>query len=248
MTSLSARTADAGTMTQLHAERYRLVTRSDFDGLVCAALLKELDILDDIKFVHPKDMQDGKVELGPTDITTNLPYCPGVAPGVRPPLLRGRCASARRHDNHVIDPTPTPPRASSTSTSAAPTRFPRISEEMMEAVDKADAAQFSSEEILDPAGLGAAQLPDGPAHRPRPLPRLPHLELPADDAADRRLPRRRRSSEILALPDVAERVELYREHAEAARRSRSCAARRCTATSWCSTSATRRSSTRPTAS
>jgi len=36
----------------------RLLTRSDFDGLVCAALLKELDIIDEIRFVHPKDMQD----------------------------------------------------------------------------------------------------------------------------------------------------------------------------------------------
>src|SRR5881397_234564 len=59
-------------------DRYRLVTRSDFDGLVCAAILKELDILEDILFVHPKDMQDGKVEIGPGDITTNLPYVPGV--------------------------------------------------------------------------------------------------------------------------------------------------------------------------
>src|SRR5262249_56765885 len=60
-------------------ERYRLVTRSDFDGLVCAALLKHLGILDDILFVHPKDVQDGKVELGPNDVTTNLPYHPDVA-------------------------------------------------------------------------------------------------------------------------------------------------------------------------
>ena len=52
----------------------RLVTRSDFDGLVCAMLLKELDIIDEIKFVHPKDVQDGKVELSENDITTNLPY------------------------------------------------------------------------------------------------------------------------------------------------------------------------------
>src|SRR5205823_9457740 len=59
-------------------DRYRLVTRSDFDGLVCAALLKELDRLEDILFVHPKDMQDGKVEIGPRDITTNLPYVPSV--------------------------------------------------------------------------------------------------------------------------------------------------------------------------
>ena len=63
-------------MTSTHAERYRLVTRSDFDGLVCAVLLKDLGILDDIMFVHPKDMQDGKVEIGDRDITTNLPVRP----------------------------------------------------------------------------------------------------------------------------------------------------------------------------
>ncbi|MFD1238545.1 hypothetical protein ACFQ25_01315, partial [Latilactobacillus sakei subsp. carnosus] len=53
------------------------MTRSDFDGLVCAVLLKDLDLIDDILFVHPKDMQDGKVEINANDITTNLPYVPG---------------------------------------------------------------------------------------------------------------------------------------------------------------------------
>jgi hypothetical protein len=53
-------------------EKCRLVTRSDFDGLVCAALLKELGMLDEIKFVHPKDVQDGLVEITDRDITTNL--------------------------------------------------------------------------------------------------------------------------------------------------------------------------------
>ena len=53
-------------------KKYRLVTRSDFDGLVCAVLLKEMDMLDSIKFVHPKDMQDGKVEITET---TSLPTC-----------------------------------------------------------------------------------------------------------------------------------------------------------------------------
>src|SRR3712207_7218441 len=69
----------SATMTSTHAERYRLVTRSDFDGLVCAALLKHLGILDDILFVHPKDVQDGKVEIGPNDVTTNVPYSPNAA-------------------------------------------------------------------------------------------------------------------------------------------------------------------------
>ena len=59
------------------SQRYRLVTRSDFDGLVCAVLLKQRGIIDEISFVHPKDMQDGKVAIGPRDITTNLPYVPG---------------------------------------------------------------------------------------------------------------------------------------------------------------------------
>ncbi|MGY0581996.1 MAG: exopolyphosphatase, partial [Paraglaciecola chathamensis] len=56
---------------------FRLITRSDFDGLVCAALLKDMNMIDDIKFVHPKDMQDGKIEVGPRDILTNLPYVAG---------------------------------------------------------------------------------------------------------------------------------------------------------------------------
>ena len=60
------------------AEKYRLVTRSDFDGLVCAMILKEMDLIDDIKFVHPKDMQDGLIPVTNRDITTNLPYVEGV--------------------------------------------------------------------------------------------------------------------------------------------------------------------------
>src|SRR5215217_1047741 len=78
-TTLPGRTRSmAQQVAQGTTERYRLVTRSDFDGLVCAALLKQLGLLDDILFVHPKDMQDGKVELTDRDITTNLPYVPGV--------------------------------------------------------------------------------------------------------------------------------------------------------------------------
>src|SRR6185295_8277672 len=84
-------------------EKYRLVTRSDFDGLVCAVILKELGMLDEIKFVHPKDMQDGKVEVTSRDITTNVPYVAGVH------LAFDHHASEmervkERPKNHVIDP------------------------------------------------------------------------------------------------------------------------------------------------
>ena len=59
-------------------ERFRLVTRSDFDGLVCAMLFRELKVVDDVSFVHPKDVQDGLVELSKNDITANLPFDPRV--------------------------------------------------------------------------------------------------------------------------------------------------------------------------
>ena len=55
----------------------RLLTRSDFDGLACAVLLVEAGIVDDFKFVHPKDVQDGKVEVDKNDVLANVPYVPG---------------------------------------------------------------------------------------------------------------------------------------------------------------------------
>ena len=128
-------------MTSTPRERYRLVTRSDFDGLVCAALLKHLGILDDIMFVHPKDVQDGKVEIGPNDITTNLPYTrtrrsPSTTTAPRRP------ASAGRRDNHVIVPDAESAARVVYDYYGGAEAFPGI-EELMEAVDKADAAQFT---------------------------------------------------------------------------------------------------------
>ena len=55
----------------------RLVTRSDFDGLACGALLLEAGIIDHWKFAHPKDLQDGLVEVGPDDCLANVPYVEG---------------------------------------------------------------------------------------------------------------------------------------------------------------------------
>ena len=55
----------------------RLLTRSDFDGLACAVLLVEKGIVDSYKFVHPKDVQDGKVEVTPHDVLANIPYVSG---------------------------------------------------------------------------------------------------------------------------------------------------------------------------
>ena len=83
-------------------KKYRLITRSDMDGLVCGILLKELDIIDDVMFAHPKDMQDGLIEVTSDDITTNLPYVETAH------LSFDHHASeatrvGNKPDNHVID-------------------------------------------------------------------------------------------------------------------------------------------------
>ncbi len=55
-------------------KKYRLVTRNDLDGLICAVLLKEIDLIDDVLFVHPNDMNNELININSHDITSNLPY------------------------------------------------------------------------------------------------------------------------------------------------------------------------------
>jgi nanoRNase/pAp phosphatase (c-di-AMP/oligoRNAs hydrolase) len=193
---------------------YRLVTRSDFDGLVCAALLKELGLLHDILFVHPKDVQDGKVELTADDITTNLPYRPEVA------LSFDHHASERLRvvgdrDNRVMAADADSAARVVYEYLGGAERFPRVSLEMMEAVDRADAAQLSIEDILDPQGwilLSFLMDPRTGLGRFRDF-RISNYQLMMD-LIDSCL--NLSIEEILASPDVAERVALYREHADAA--------------------------------
>lgn len=104
--------------------KFRLVTRSDFDGLVCGMLLRERDLIDEIKFVHPKDMQDGIVPITSRDIITNLPYVPGCHLAFDHHASEVARAGGRAHENHLIDPAAPRRRASSTTISAgrAPSR------------------------------------------------------------------------------------------------------------------------------
>lgn len=129
----------------------RLITRSDFDGLVCAVILKELDLIDDIKFVHPKDMQDGKIEVNENDISTNLPYVEGIGLAFDHHLSE-TLRNEEGKQNYIINPeAPSAARVVYEYYGGAK-RFPSISQEMMEAVDKADAAWFTEEEVLNPKG------------------------------------------------------------------------------------------------
>ena len=191
-------------------EKYRLVTRSDFDGLVCAVLLKELGMLDEIKFVHPKDMQDGKIEVSSRDITTNVPYVPGVHMAFDHHLSE----TVRVKDkpaNHVIDPKAMSAARVVYDHFGGAAKFPRIKEDMMTEVDKADAARFSREEVLKPKGwvlLNYLMDPRTGLGRFREF-RISNYQLMMNliDACLTLT-----IDEILELPDVKERVDLYVDH------------------------------------
>jgi nanoRNase/pAp phosphatase (c-di-AMP/oligoRNAs hydrolase) len=131
--------------------KYRLVTRSDFDGLVCAVLLRVLDMIDEITFVHPKDVQDGVTEITERDILTNLPFAPGahlVFDHHHSETLR----NTGDRSNHIIDPdAPSAARVIYDHYGGAE-RFPEVSDELMRAVDQADSADYELHDILDPRG------------------------------------------------------------------------------------------------
>jgi nanoRNase/pAp phosphatase (c-di-AMP/oligoRNAs hydrolase) len=127
----------------------RLITRSDFDGLVCAVLLRNVEQIDSVEFVHPKDVQDGKISVGRNDILTNLPYMPGIglwfdhhsseiARNEETASYRGRFeiapSAARVVFNHY-----------------GASRLGKFAT-LLESVDKSDAAQLSMEDVTHPAG------------------------------------------------------------------------------------------------
>ncbi|MFW5695758.1 MAG: exopolyphosphatase [Alkalispirochaeta sp.] len=190
-------------------KKYRLVTRSDFDGLVCAVLLKAKGLIDEIKFVHPKDMQDGLIAISGDDITTNLPYVDGVHLAFDHHYSEVERVGEK--DNYIIDPdAPSAARVVYNYYGGAEA-FPSLSPAMLEAVDKGDAADFTKDEVLEPedwnllnfimdarTGLG----------RFRNF-RISNYQLMMDlidYCIDHDI------DDILRLPDVAERVELYFEH------------------------------------
>ena len=192
-------------------EKYRLITRSDFDGLVCAVLLKHLNIIDDIKFVHPKDMQDGKVKVSDRDISTNLPYVAGVHLAFD--HHHSETIRNKKLDNHVIDPDAPSAARVVFDYYGGFNSFPRRWDEMMEAVDRGDSAQFNKEQVLNPQGWDLLNfLMDARTGlgRFREF-RVSNYNLMMDliDYCGHN-----GIEQILQLPDVVERVDLYREQAK----------------------------------
>jgi nanoRNase/pAp phosphatase (c-di-AMP/oligoRNAs hydrolase) len=193
--------------------KYRLVTRSDFDGLVCAVLLRHLDMIDDIKFVHPKDVQDGVVEVTENDILTNLPYAPGAYL-----VFDHHHSETLRNDgnlsNHIIDPDAPSAARVIYEHFGGRERFPKVSDELMHAVDQADSAAYNFNDILHPKGwtllnflmdsrTGLGRFREFRISNYQLMMQLIDACIEHNDV-----------HEILELPDVRERADLYREQSD----------------------------------
>lgn len=192
-------------------QKYRLLTRSDFDGLVCAILLKELEMLGDVEFVHPKDLQDGQIAVTDRDILTNLPYVEGCHLCFDHHTSEETRRENSTFQNHIL-------RAGADSAArvvydyfGGKSRFSDISEEMMDAVDKADSGRFTREEVLNSEGwvllsflmdarTGLGRFRNFRVSNYEMMMNL--IRYCRDHAID----------EILALPDLQERIDLYRDH------------------------------------
>ena len=191
-------------------QTFRLVTRSDFDGLVCAVLLKELGLINEILFVHPKDMQDGKIVITEGDITTNLPYVAGAHLAFDHHLSE-TIRNTGELANHVIDAAAPSAARVVYDYYGGKARFLTISEEMMGAVDQADSAQYSLGDILQPskwtllnylmdARTGLGRFRDFRVSNYQ-------LMMALIDCC-----RTMSIEQILELPDVKERSQLYADH------------------------------------
>ena len=198
----------------METQKKRLVTRSDFDGLACAMMLKELGMIEEIKFVHPKDVQDGIIELSANDITTNLPYDPRVSIAFDHHESEiDRLKAKETNGKLIIDPNARSAARVVYDYYGGKETFHRISEDLMAAVDKGDSADFTLEEILNPSGwvllhcLMDARTGLGRFHDFRISNYALMMEL-IDYCMDHTI------DEILELPDVKERCDLYFEQAE----------------------------------
>ncbi|MBG77909.1 MAG: exopolyphosphatase [Alphaproteobacteria bacterium] len=192
---------------------YRLITRSDMDGLVCGVLLKELNIIDDITFAHPKDMQDGLIDVSENDISTNLPYVDGIYMAFDHHASEAERVDSKP-DNHIIDPNAPSAARVVYDYFGGKDAFPKVGNDMMLAVDKADSAAFSKDDILNPRGWELLSfLMDARTG----LGRFRDFNISNYQLMMKLIDDCRNShsiEDILAEPDVKERVDLYFEHEE----------------------------------
>ena len=189
----------------------RLVTRSDFDGLVCGALLLEAGIIDHWKFAHPKDLQDGLVEINEDDCLANVPYVEGCGLWFdHHSSEHERLQLAGKYKGERLI-TPSCARIIY-EYYGGKERFPQF-DDIMEAVDKVDSGNLTIEEVQNPSGwILVGYLMD-----PRTgLGRWRNFTISNYQLMEKLMEacRTMTTDEILALPDVKERIDVYYEQTE----------------------------------
>ena len=186
----------------------RLLTRSDFDGICCAVLLKELGLMDEMVYAHPKDLQDGKIPVTKDDILANVPYVPGCGLWFdHHSSERERMSLQGKYEGRSTN---APSAARVIYDYYGPEKLARF-EEMLRYVDKVDSAQLTEDEILNPTGwilLGFICDPRTGLgyHKNYRISNLAFMNDLVEHIGTRSI------DEILALPDTQERIALYREN------------------------------------
>lgn len=189
----------------------RLITRSDFDGLACGVLLKEAGVIDSYKFAHPKDLQDGIIEVTKDDCLANVPFVEGCglwfdhhSSEQERNAYKGKyegCSKSSPSAAHVVY-----------DYYGGKERFPGF-DDLLEAVDKVDSANLTKEEILNPSDwvlLGYIMDPRTGLGRFRnfTISNYQLMEKLIDWCREKTI------DEIMEIPDIVERKELYFEQSE----------------------------------
>ncbi len=186
----------------------RLITRSDFDGLACAVLLKEAGIIDSYKFAHPKDLQDGLVPVDENDCLANVPFVKGCG------LWFDHHSSENERNAYEGSYV----GCSRNSPSCAHVIYDYYGgaskfvgyEEFIEAVDKVDSANLTIDEILNPEGFVLLGFIMDPRTG---LGRFRNFAISNYQLMEKLIDWCREYSidQILEIPDIKERIELYNE-------------------------------------
>ncbi|HWQ07965.1 MAG TPA: hypothetical protein VN436_02620, partial [Holophaga sp.] len=194
----------------------RLITRSDFDGLACAALLEEHGVIDDYFFVHPKDVQDGKVQVTANDVLANVPFVPGC--GMWFDHHSSEEERLARDEHFTFQGAsyraPSCARVIYHHYGGAPAFWKFDESGLMEAVDRSDSGSLTEDEIKNPKGwilLSFVMDPRTGLGRYKDY-RISNQALMKDMIG---YCRRMKIEEILAIPDVKERVDRYFEQEQA---------------------------------
>jgi nanoRNase/pAp phosphatase (c-di-AMP/oligoRNAs hydrolase) len=186
----------------------RLLTRSDFDGLACGALLVYLGLIDEWKFVHPKDIQDGLIEASDNDILANIPYIKGCKLWFDHHSSESDRLGKNIYFEGVSKPAPSCARVVY-DYYGGDAKLGKFAE-MIHYVDKVDSGNLSPDEILDPKGwvlLGFIMDPRTGLGRFRNF-TISNYDLMKELAL---ACTEKNIDEILAMPDVKERLDLYFE-------------------------------------